>query len=120
MVLRRAREAARSGDWLRANAQYELYWDVTERDPVAVGVRRSYVVMGAKVGRSYPLDRERMRERLLGSLSRFGHTGETWWLQDAAANDDGSALEPRSRSRTGCTPQTTIAQRTPCFAYGRA
>jgi hypothetical protein len=89
VVLRRAREAARAEDWPRASAQYDLYWDVTEGDYVSVGVRRSYVVTEwAKVGRSYPLARERMRERLIESLARFGRTGERWWLQDAAAIDE--------------------------------
>lgn len=87
-VLRRAREAARAEDWSRASAQYDLYWDVTEGDRVAVGVRRSYVLgEWAKVGRSYPLAIERMRERLAETLARFGRTGEPWWLQDAAAID---------------------------------
>jgi len=88
VVLRRAREAARAGDWERASAQYDLYWEVTEGVPALTGVRSSYGLSEwAKVSEKYPPGLERMRERLRECLAKFERTDHFGHLNDAKAFD---------------------------------
>ncbi len=114
VALRRAREAARAGDWERASAHYDVHWDASEGDYTTVGVRRSYGLREwAEVGQSYPAAIERMRELLREALAKYESTGDTWWLLDGHALDRAlgsrAAIELTVRLHEGGSPRAKNA-----------